>query len=279
MPGTLVLCATPIGNLRDAPPRLGEALGSADVVFAEDTRRTATLLAALGIEASLRSYFVGNEEARAEELVSRLSAGETVALVTDAGTPAVSDPGVSAVRAARSVGAVVTAIPGPSAVTMALAVSGFSGDRFVFEGFLPRKGSERAARIDALVDEARTSVFFTTGPRLLKDLADLAARSGAERSVVVARELTKAFEEVWFGSLADAAAHWEEAIRKGEFTIVLEGAAPVAIAEAEAVAEVARLVGQGERLSDAAKAVARSTGLPRSLLYSLALSEISVRQD
>lgn len=279
MKGTLIVCATPIGNLGDAPPRLAEALAAADVVYAEDTRRTATLLAALGVEAELRSYFVGNEEARAEEMARRLAEGETIALVSDAGTPAVADPGVSAVRAARGAGATITAVPGPSAVTMALAVSGFGGDRFVFEGFLPRKGHDRSARIGSLAVEERTAVFFSTGPRLVKDLADLAQAGTGDRHIVVARELTKVFEEVWFGLLSGAAEHWEEAVRKGEFTVVLEGIEPRPATEEEALVSVVQRVRGGQRLSDAAKAVARETGLPRSSLYAKAIESISREQD
>ncbi len=279
MAGTLILCATPIGNLRDAPPRLAEALARADIVYAEDTRRTATLLAALGVETGLRSYFLGNETGRAEEVARRLEAGETVALVTDAGTPAVSDPGVSAVRAAREVGATITSIPGPSAVTMALSVSGFGGDRFVFEGFLPRRGVERAGVVEAVAAESRTVVFFTTGPRLVRDLTDIAAATPADREVVVARELTKAFEEVWHGQLAGAAGHWATMARKGEFTVVLQGAVAVPITEEEAIEQVRRLVADGQRLTDAAKAVARKSGLPRSEIYARAVELISRLQD
>lgn len=273
MAGTLILCATPIGNLADAPPRLGEALARADIVYAEDTRRTATLLAALGVEATVRSYFVGNEEARSVELARRLAEGGTVALVSDAGTPSVADPGVTAVRAARSVGARVTAVPGPSAVTMALAVSGLGGDRFVFEGFLPRKGPDRARRLAELAAETRTAVFFTTGPRLVKDLSDLAAAGAGEREVVVTRELTKLFEEVWHGSLASAPDHWETAVRKGEFTVVMAGASRVPVDVEEAVDEVVRRIAAGERPSEAAKAVAHATGWARSDLYTRAIGK------
>ena len=273
MPGTLILCATPIGNLGDAPPRLREALASADVVYAEDTRRAHTLLAHLGVQATLRSYFVGNEQERSGELAGHLEAGGTVALVTDAGTPVVADPGVTAVRAARSVGAVVTAIPGPSAVTMALAVSGFGGDRFVFEGFLPRKGGERAGRIEAIGSEERTVVCFTTGSRVAKDLADLAVASPAGRHVVVCRELTKAFEEVWHGLLSDAPAHWEEAITKGEFTLVLEPVEPALVSLEDGIALVRRRIESGERPSEAAKTVAKATGHPRSDLYAGAVED------
>ncbi len=271
MAGTLILCATPIGNLGDAPPRLREALESADVVYAEDTRRAQTLLAHLGVRATLRSYFVGNEQERAGELAAHLANGAIVALITDAGTPAVADPGVTAVRAAREVGATTSAVPGPSAVTMALAVSGFGGDRFVFEGFLPRKGGERTGRLAAIGTEDRTVVCFTTGSRVAKDLTDLAAASPPDREVVVCRELTKAFEEIWHGRLADAPAHWEQAVVKGEFTLVL---APVEAAPPsleEGIASVRRRIEGGERPSDAAKAVARETGLPRSDLYAGAL--------
>lgn len=252
---------------------MGEALAQADIVYAEDTRRTATLLASLGVEATVRSYFVGNEETRSVELARRLADGETVALVTDAGTPSVADPGVSAVRAARSVGATVTAVPGPSAVTMALAVSGLGGDRFVFEGFLPRKGHDRARRLAELAAETRTAVFFTTGPRLVKDLADLSAAGAGEREVVVTRELTKLYEEVWHGSLTSAPNHWDAAVRKGEFTVVLAGTPRVPVDEEEAVDEVVRRIAAGERPSDAAKAVAHATGWARSDLYTRAMEK------
>lgn len=174
MPGTLILCATPIGNLGDAPPRLGEALTSASVVYAEDTRRSRVLLRHLGVDRPLRSFFVGNEATRSEELAGRLQRGETVALVTDAGTPAVADPGFTAVRAAIEVGAEVTVVPGPSAVTAALAVSGLPTDRFVFEGFLPRSGKERRSRLESLAVESRTTILFAAAGRLVDDHAILA---------------------------------------------------------------------------------------------------------
>ncbi len=179
MPGTLILCASPIGNLADAPPRLAEALTSADLVYAEDTRRARILLGHLGVSRPVRSYFVGNEAERAAELAGRLADGETVALLTDAGVPTISDPGLSAVRAALEAGAVVTGVPGPSAVTMAVAVSGFPADRFAFEGFLPRRGERRAERLAALAGEPRTLVLFCSPGRLAADLADLAAALGA----------------------------------------------------------------------------------------------------
>ena len=195
MAGTLILCASPIGNLGDAPPRLAEALRSAAVVYAEDTRRARILLGELGVEAFLRSFFVGNEQQRSSELETRLAAGEIVALLTDAGTPAISDPGVTAVQAAIASGATVTVIPGPSAVTAALAVSGFGADRFAFEGFLPRSGSDRKRRLESIGKSDRTEVFFSAPSRVASDLGDLAGAAGPNRGVVVARELTKMHEE------------------------------------------------------------------------------------
>ena len=184
MTGRLVICATPIGNLDDASPRLRETLAGADVVFAEDTRRTGKLLDRLGVEAELRSFFLGNEQKRSIELRSRLERGETIALVSDAGMPAISDPGVAAVRAARSVGAVISVIPGPSAATAAIAVAGLGGDRFVFEGFLPRSGEDRRRRIETVANDDRPVVLFSAPSRGVKALAELASEAGPERIVV-----------------------------------------------------------------------------------------------
>ncbi|OFW67562.1 MAG: 16S rRNA (cytidine(1402)-2'-O)-methyltransferase [Actinobacteria bacterium RBG_16_68_21] len=273
MAGTLIVCAGPIGNLSDAPPRLGEALGSADVVFAEDTRRVQVLLGRLGVRAVTRSYFVGNEERRAGELRDRLSAGETVALVTDAGTPGISDPGLSAVRIAVEVGAAVTGVPGPSAVTLALALSGFSADRFVFEGFLPRKAAERRDRVAVIASELRTVVFLASPNRIGTDLADLAAAGSADRACAVCREMTKIHEEIWRGSLGEAAEHWAEGAR-GEVTVVLDAQqAPPPDLEA-AVAETKGLIAGGTPASDAVRRVATGRGVSRRALY-----ERVVRQD
>ncbi|MFQ5947749.1 MAG: 16S rRNA (cytidine(1402)-2'-O)-methyltransferase [Acidimicrobiia bacterium] len=267
MPGTLILCATPIGNLGDAPPRLGEALTSASVVYAEDTRRSRVLLRHLGVDRPLRSFFVGNEATRSEELAGRLQRGETVALVTDAGTPAVADPGFTAVRAAIEVGAEVTVVPGPSAVTAALAVSGLPTDRFVFEGFLPRSGKERRSRLESLAVESRTTILFAAAGRLVDDLEDLTSALGESRPLVICRELTKAFEEVWRGTLAEAVEQWGPQPRRGEFTLVVAGVPPVEPDLEKAVAQVeAELTGE-ERLSDVVRLVAERTGVPRRELY------------
>lgn len=274
MPGTLYVCSTPIGNLGDISERLKSTLAAVDVVFAEDTRRTGKLLGVIGVSVPLRSYFVGNEAERAEELAERLAAGEKVALLSDAGTPSVADPGLSAVRVALGVGAVVTPIPGPSAVTAALAVADVPTERFVFEGFLPRKGRERAVRIGEIATEPRTTVFFTTGNRIGKDLTDLAARCDPRRRLVVARELTKLHEEIWRGMLEEAVSHWTDG--RGEFTVVLEPAAPeAAVSLEDATAIVRSRIEQGVSMKDAVREVADSLGLRKRELYAAVLAENS----
>lgn len=273
MNGRLVICATPIGNLDDASPRLQATLASADVVFAEDTRRTGKLLERFGIVAELRSFFVGNEQERSAEIRSRLEQGETIALVSDAGTPSISDPGVAAVRAARSVDAEVSVIPGPSAVTAALAVSGLGGDRFVFEGFLPRKGDERKERIEVLAADDRPVVLFSAPGRVATDLADLADAAGPERTVVVAREITKLHEEIWAGTLEDAIRRWSGVVEpKGEFTLVLESRPVEPPDMSAALVTVERQIADGERLSNAVRDVAEATGVSRRVLYEAALA-------
>lgn len=262
----LIVCGTPIGNLADATPRLQEALRGCDVIFAEDTRRTRILLDHLDVSAQLRSFFSGNEEERVHELRDRLAAGETVGLVSDAGMPSISDPGLSAVRAARSLGVSVTVIPGPSAVTTALAVSGLPADRFVFEGFLPRKGRDRHQRMSRIADEHRTVVFFSSPRRVGGDLQELAVVAGAERQVCVARELTKLHEELWWGPVGEAA-HRFSGDQRGEFTIVLAGASePVPDLDA-AVDEALARVARGETMSRAVRAVSERSGVPRRTLY------------
>lgn len=271
MTGRLFVCATPIGNLGDAPPRLTEVLSGADIVYAEDTRRSRVLLTALGVDQPLRSYFVGNEEQRSEELAGHLEAGRTVVLITDAGMPSISDPGVSAVRAAQRVGAEVLVVPGPSAVTAALAASGFDAQRFVFEGFLPRKGTERKDRLIVLASETRTIVFFSATHRIARDLADLASHLGADRPVAVCRELTKRHEEVRWETLAEAIDHLEEHGARGEYTVVIEGAAPVEPSLDEALTEVLASIEDGESLTAAVRTVATQRGVTRRELYQAAL--------
>lgn len=266
MAGTLILCAGPIGNLADASPRLAEALASASVIYAEDTRRARTLLQHLGVQGSVRSYFVGNESKRAAEIGSLLAGGATIALLTDAGTPAVADPGVTAVRAAIEAGATVTGIPGPSAVTLAISLSGESGDRFVFEGFLPRKGGARTKRLQAVASEERTTVLFCAPRRLASDLGDLAELVG-QRTCVVCREMTKLHEEVWRGTVSEAAEHWAERTVKGEVTVVIGGGEPPEPSLEAAVEATMGAIEGGERLSVAVKRIARETGVGRRALY------------
>jgi 16S rRNA (cytidine1402-2'-O)-methyltransferase len=272
MTGRLVMCATPIGNLADASPRLRETLAEADVVFAEDTRRTGKLLERLGVDAELRSFFLGNEQQRSIEIRARLEQGETIALVSDAGMPAISDPGVAAVRAARSVGAVISVVPGPSAVTAAIAVAGLGGDRFVFEGFLPRSGEDRERRIEIAANDDRPVVLFSAPSRVGKDLADLMSATGPERIVVVAREVTKLHEEIWTGTLEDAVAHWTDEVEpRGEFTLVIEPKAEEPPDLSAALVTVEQRIADGERLSNAVRDVAAETNTSRRALYEAAL--------
>jgi 16S rRNA (cytidine1402-2'-O)-methyltransferase len=269
----LVLAGTPIGRVADASPRLAEELGAADVVAAEDTRRLRRLAGELGVEISGRvvSYFDGNESARTPALVEALLAGERVLLVTDAGMPSVSDPGYRLVAAAVDAGVEVTAVPGPSAVLAALAVSGLPVDRFCFEGFPPRKAGERSRRLTALAAEQRTMVFFEAPHRTEATLRAMAEAWGAERPAAVCRELTKTHEEVRRGPLADLVA-WAAAGVRGEVTVVVAGAvgtAAVADDPASLSAAVAALEGEGRTRKDAITEVARLAGVPKRQVYDL----------
>lgn len=279
MAGMLVLCATPIGNLADVSLRLRETLASADIVYCEDTRRSAKLISSLGLKVPLRSYFVANEASRSVELGGYLERGATVALITDAGTPAVADPGLTAVRVAVEVGAQVTIVPGPSAVTAAVAVAGLPAERFVFEGFLPRKKELRRARLEDLAHEPRTMVFFVAAARAGTELAALAEALGDDRPAVVVRELTKLHEDVRRGTLSEAAAHYRERPPKGELTVVV-GGAPILPGDMEAaVASVERLIGEGELFSEAVKRAADAHSVRRRLLYEAALRRSDSAED
>ena len=251
-----------------------ETLAGADVVFAEDTRRTGQLLNHLGISKPMRSYFAGNERTRNDELQALLAERNTIAFVSDAGMPVVSDPGASAVQVAVAVGATVTAIPGPSAPVTAVALSGFVGDRFVFEGFLPRKGAERKQRLASIADDLRTTVLFSATRRVDKDLADLAERVEPGRQVVVTRELTKLHEEVWRGTMVEAARHWgTTAEPRGEFTIVVEGVSPLPPDLGAAVTQVLLEIEGGSSTSQAVKAVSDRMNVSKQELYELVLKQ------
>ncbi|MHB1171757.1 MAG: 16S rRNA (cytidine(1402)-2'-O)-methyltransferase [Lacisediminihabitans sp.] len=268
----IILAATPIGNLGDVSRRLVDALTNAQVIAAEDTRVTIHLMRALGIDnrPKLIALHEHNELARAAEIVE-LARETDVLVLTDAGMPAISDPGFSLVSAAASAGVRVTALPGPSAVLTALAVSGLPTDRFCFEGFLPRKAGDRRKALHGLAREERTMVFFESPNRLAESLADVAGVFGAERRAVVVRELTKLYEEVKRGTAAELAG-WAAAGVKGEICIVVEGAVRREIDLGAGIAQVLSLVAGGIRLKDAAAEVAEATGLSRRDLYEGALA-------
>ncbi|MDR6974871.1 16S rRNA (cytidine1402-2'-O)-methyltransferase [Streptomyces sp. 3330] len=270
-PGILVLAGTPIGDVSDAPPRLAEELTGADVIAAEDTRRLRRLTQALGVTPKGRvvSYFEGNESARTPELVADLAGGARVLLVTDAGMPSVSDPGYRLVAAAVEQDIRVTAVPGPSAVLTALALSGLPVDRFCFEGFLPRKAGERLSRLREVAEERRTLVYFEAPHRLDDTLAAMAEVFGADRRAAVCRELTKTYEEVRRGPLGELARWAAEGVR-GEITVVVTGAperGPEELDATELVRRVRVREEAGERRKEAIAAVAAEAGLPKREVF------------
>ncbi|AOH35249.1 16S rRNA (cytidine(1402)-2'-O)-methyltransferase [Luteimonas sp. JM171] len=268
-PGTLHVVATPIGNLGDLSPRAQETLRDVAAICAEDTRHTRRLLAHFGIEAELVALHEHNEQQQAGRLVERLQAGESLALVSDAGTPLVSDPGFRLVRAAREAGIRVSPVPGPSALVAALSVAGLPSDRFVFEGFLPAKAGGRRERLQQLAGEPRTLIFYESSHRIAETLEDMAQAFGPHRHAALARELTKLFETVLDGPLSALAerVRKDPDQRKGEFVLVVEGAGE----DGEAV------LAQGRRVygllaahlppSKAARLAADLTGAPRKALY------------
>lgn len=273
--GLLVLAGTPIGDVRDASPRLAAALREADVIAAEDTRRLSRLTRALDVQPGGRvlSYHEHNETRRTPELLAALVGGATVVVVTDAGMPSVSDPGYRLVAAAVDAGVRVTAVPGPSAVLTALAVSGLPVDRFCFEGFLPRKAGERARALAALAGERRTLVFFEAPHRLSITLGAMAEAFGSGRRAAVCRELTKTYEEVLRGPLAELC-EWAGSVEvRGEISVVVEGAPePAASDPADLVADVQRRVAAGVRLKEAVAEVAVEAGASKRELYDAVLS-------
>ena len=267
--GTLHVVATPIGNLADLSPRALDTLRAVAAICAEDTRHTRQLLAHFGIEQSLVALHEHNEDEVADRLVARLLGGESLALVSDAGTPLVSDPGFRLVRAARAAGIRVSPVPGTSALVTALSVAGLPSDRFVFEGFLPAKAGARRTRLAMLAGEPRTLLFYESAHRIEETLADCVVAFGADRQAVVARELTKLFETVLDGTLAQLHARVvaDANQRKGEFVLLVQGAGDDADAR---IAEGRRVYAKlGEHLppSTAAKLAAEITGAPRKALY------------
>lgn len=264
--GRLFLVGTPIGNLGDLTERARETLADADLVAAEDTRRTGKLLAHLGIEAQMVSLFEGNERERTERLLEDLRGGARVALVSDAGMPSVSDPGFRLVRACAAEGIDVTVVPGPSAVTAALAVSGLPTDRWAFEGFLPRRAGGRRVRLRELAAEPRTVVLFESPRRLVATLREVLEELG-DREVAVARELTKLHEEVLRGRVSEVLEALGDTEPKGEVVVVLEGAEPAAAPLEELVVEARALVDEGMRKRDAATVVAGRRGGSANAIY------------
>ncbi|MDR2871139.1 MAG: 16S rRNA (cytidine(1402)-2'-O)-methyltransferase [Xanthomonadaceae bacterium] len=268
-PGILYIVATPIGNLRDFSPRARETIERVDAVCAEDTRRSGQLLAHLGIAKPLIALHEHNEQTMAERLAVRLARGESLALISDAGTPLVSDPGYRLVRAARAGGITVSPVPGPCAAIAALSVAGLASDRFVFEGFLPAKPAARRERLTYLSNEPRTLVFYEASHRIADTLTDMSTVLGGDRPAVIARELTKLFETVLDGTLAQLCERIQADAdqRKGEFVVVVQGAPE----------DVDARLSEGKRLyaklsehlppSAAAKLAAEISGAPRKALY------------
>jgi 16S rRNA (cytidine1402-2'-O)-methyltransferase len=274
MSGLLYVVATPIGNPDDLSPRAARTLAEADLIACEDTRRTGRLLAAHHIKTATVSYHEHNEERRTAELLERLRGGASIALVTDAGTPTISDPGFRLVRAAHEAGIRVAAVPGPSAAVAALSVAGLPTNRFTFEGFLPPRDAARRNALDALAGEQRTMVFFEAARRLAATLDDMAAAFGSERQAAIAREITKTHEEVARGTLASLARRYRAGQALGEVTIVVAGAPQRAAggrAPAARALTVDMLIDAGLGIKQAAKLVAKLSGESARTLYQRAL--------
>lgn len=273
-PGRLYIVATPIGNLGDMSPRAIEVLQAVDRIAAEDTRHSRPLLQHYGIDTPTSPYHEHNERQEAGRLVAALQAGTSVALISDAGTPLLSDPGFRLVRAAREAGIDVVPIPGPSALVAALSVSGLPTDRFVFEGFLPAKAAARCNRLQALAPETRTLVFYEAGRRIEESIADMAAVFGAERPAVVAKELTKAFETVHGAPLAQLQ-QWlaeDPDRRRGEFVVLVQGAAAEGDGQDGEADRVLGILLSEVGVRQAAGLAAQITGLARNRLYRRALA-------
>ena len=267
---SLYLVPTPIGNLSDISDRCRETLAAVDFIAAEDTRVTLRLLNHMGIKKPLVSYYEHNKETSGPRIVERLLAGENCALVTDAGSPAISDPGEDLVRLCAEAGVTVTAIPGPCAAVTALSVSALPTGRFTFEGFLSTAKKSRFAHLDSLRGETRTMIFYEAPHKLTGTLADLAQVFGGERRISLCRELTKLHEEILRMTLAEAAAYYETQPPRGEYVLIVEGAKGAAqseVTEADAVARAQALLAQGYSRKDAVRQAAAETGFPKNALY------------
>lgn len=272
--GTLVLVATPIGNLGDLPPRAVEALRTATLICCEDTRRTGKLLQHAGISGVRMA--VANEHTerdRIDQVLQLLEAGHDVAFVSDAGTPGISDPGERLVRAVVEHGHRVSAVPGPAALVMALVISGFDTTRFVFEGFVPRSGSDRTRRLTEVAAERRTTILYEAPHRVARTVADLTTHFGPDRRVVLARELTKLHEEVWRGTLAEASTHLTEREPRGEYVLVLERAPTDGPADDDAITEaLMRSMASGDSRKAAIATVTAALGVSKRRVFDIATS-------
>ena len=274
MAGMLYLVPTPIGNLGDISTRCRETLEQVDFIAAEDTRVSLKLLNHLGIKKSLVSYYEHNKAFKGEQIVERILAGETCALVSDAGSPAISDPGEDLVKQCAAAGITVTAIPGPCAAITALSISAQSTGRFCFEGFLSTAKKSRREHLAALQNEQRTMIFYEAPHKLLSTLEDMAEAFGADRPISLCRELTKLHEEVVRTTLGEAVAMYQENAPRGEFVLIVAGAAPVEVAaptESDAAARVAALMEQGYSRKDAVKQTAKELDMPKNAVYEAAL--------
>jgi 16S rRNA (cytidine1402-2'-O)-methyltransferase len=273
MIGTLVLVATPIGNLGDLSPRAVATLQSSSLILCEDTRHSGKLLSHAGISGvRLAVCNEHTEIERIRDVLSLLDAGETVTMITDAGTPGISDPGSRLVRAVLDGGHAVSAVPGPAAFVMALVVSGFDTARFVFEGFVPRSGRERAVRMSSIAAESRTTVMYEAPHRVERTIKDLADACGGNRRVALARELTKMYEDVWRGTLDDAVEHLDTTAPRGEYVIVLEGAPPRGEVSDEEIRSALHVALEGHTRKDAVEAVVGQLEVPKRRVYDLALA-------
>lgn len=273
MTGTLVLVATPIGNLGDLSPRAIATLQDSSLILCEDTRHSGRLLSHAGISGVRLAVCNEHTEAeRGRDVLALLDAGETVTLITDAGTPGISDPGSRLVRVVLDAGHKVSAVPGPTAFVMALVVSGFDTTRFVFEGFLPRSGRERAHRLAAIAAESRTTVIYEAPHRVERTAADLAAACGGTRLVAVARELTKIYESVWRGSLDAAVTHLHAVPPRGEYVVVVQGAPPRGEVTDEEIRTALNLALVGHSRKDAVATVVGQLEVPKRRVYDLALA-------
>lgn len=272
VPGTLYVVSTPIGNLGDLSPRAAATLRAVTLVLAEDTRHARVLLDHAGVTGKVASHHEHNEAKSTPAIVAKLCAGESVALVSDAGTPLLSDPGARLVRAAIEAGVAVVAVPGPSALLAALVVSGLDASRFTFYGFLERKGADRTAALDELARLPHTAVVYESAQRVSATLGDIAARGGGARAAAVARELTKKFEEVRRGTVRELARYYEETPPKGEVVLVIAAAAPPEPQQVEraARARAATLLAAGTRPREVAQAIAAEFGVARNVAYRLA---------